>query len=89
MQISNDCDHENIARLEEQIHEIVCGAEPPFSHREVLFALMSAIGGVISTITCPECRAASGQGVKKALPDLIDYVVKGPSGEPCGEGRLH
>jgi hypothetical protein len=88
MQISNDRDEENIKRLFEQIGQVAFFEDPPFTHREILEALMHAIAGTIHSIACPGCRAASGRLVKETLPQIIDRATEGSDGLR-GEDHLH
>src|SRR5262245_47681064 len=88
MQISNDRDQDNIARLEEQIGEFAFTADPPLTNIEILLALLGAVRGVLLTIDCPGCRAASVKVINKLLPAVVDEVLK-QGGEPCGQDRLH
>ena len=89
MQISDDHDQENIRSLFEKFGEMAFKADPPFTHREILEALMHAMAATIFSITCPGCRAASARVVKEGLPRIIDHAIKGADGMPSGENHIH
>ena len=58
------------------------GCEPG----EALLALLYAIGAVLASIECPDCRKSAARCVKKGLPSVIARAERTPAaGLSCGD----
>ena len=53
---------------------------------EALLALLYAIGGVLASIECRDCRKLAARCLKKGLPSIIARAERTPAaGRGCGD----
>ena len=94
-------DPEHIAAIVENLSREIWGtiaqftiAEDGCEPDEALLALLYAIGGVLASIECPDCRKAAARFLKKGLPRIIARAERTPAaGLSCGDysnsDRIH
>ena len=88
-------DNEHSAAIVENLAQEIWGtiaqftiAEGGCEPEEALFALLYAIGAVLSSIECPDCRKVAARCVKKGLPSIIARAERTPAaGLSCGDYR--
>ena len=86
-------DHEHSAAIVENLAQEIWttiaeftitkgGCEPA----EALLALLYAIGGVLASIECRDCRKSAARCLKKGLPSIIARAERTPAtGLSCGD----
>ena len=86
-------DHEHSAAIVENLAQEIWGTITAFTITEggcepveALLALLYAIGGVLASIECPDCRKSAARCLKKGLPSIIARAERTPAaGRGCGD----
>ena len=69
---------EDINEMADQIIKTINEHPENGSQGEVLAALLNAIGSVLASVQCRDCRKIKARGTKKGLAEIIEFALKAP-----------
>jgi hypothetical protein len=92
MEVSENCDLEIAEALALQIEGLIW-RNPELTQGEALTACMTAIGSIVKSIRCRDCRKLTAQLVKKRLPlfirEALVQAIKRDANEPATNQHGH
>jgi hypothetical protein len=74
MQVSENFNQAVVDALAVRFEETIFG-DPNLTQREALAACMTAIGNILESINCRDCRNLTADFVKKSMPRIIATAV--------------